>query len=258
MNLALPALILFVVLLPGFIFRSGLKKAESESLDFSPFGRVAAEAVLWAVIVHAIWLALSSLLFHHQFEPVVLMNLLSSHAPTQATATTQVGNEFGWVASYFVSILLAAHLLPLVVRNTISKFRLDREGARFSSIFRFYDAPWYYLLTGADFEKEDEPDLIYVSAIVEVAKEAFLYVGILNDFFFDKDGQLDRLILENVMRRRIENDKKSEVETNNSLNDQRFYPIDGDSFVLRYSEAITLNVQYVKLTTTDLTAAGPA
>jgi hypothetical protein len=30
--------------------------------------------------------------------------------------------------------------------------------------------------------------------------------------------------------------------------EERFYPIDGDNFVLRYSEAITLNVQYVKLT----------
>ena len=28
--------------------------------------------------------------------------------------------------------------------------------------------------------------------------------------------------------------------------DNRFYPVDGDYFVLRYSEAITLNVVYLK------------
>ncbi len=52
MNVALPTLILFVVLLPGFIFRSGLKRAERISIDFSPFGRVVAEAVLWAILLH--------------------------------------------------------------------------------------------------------------------------------------------------------------------------------------------------------------
>lgn len=64
----------------------------------------------------------------------------------------------------------------------------------------------------------------------------------LNDFYFDKEGQLDRLILQNVKRRPMSADKTAGGEPAD-----RFYPIDGDSFVLRYSEAITLNIQYVKL-----------
>ncbi|RJG11682.1 hypothetical protein [Massilia cavernae] len=132
----------------------------------------------------------------------------------------------------------------------ISRLRLDREAARFSSIFRFHDAPWYYLLTGADFSNDDKPDLIVVSAIVEVAKEGILYVGFLDDFYFDSEGQLDRLILQEVSRRPITLDKPA-VESGDAEDVQRFYPIDGDNFVLRYSEAITLNVQYVKLTETS-------
>lgn len=34
---------------------------------------------------------------------------------------------------------------------------------------------------------------------------------------------------------------------------QRFYPIDGDYFVLRMSEALTLNVQYMKLESEPVT-----
>lgn len=46
MNVALPAIVIFFVLLPGFIIRTRLKRAERTSLDFSPFSEVVAEAVV--------------------------------------------------------------------------------------------------------------------------------------------------------------------------------------------------------------------
>lgn len=247
MNVALPTLILFVVLLPGFIFRSGLKRAERISIDFSPFGRVVAEAVLWAILLHLAWLAFSHLATTREFNSIVLMNLLSSSPASQADAAKRVGIEFGPIATYFTSLLFASYIVPIGLRAAISKYRLDRDGAPFSAIFRFHDAPWYYLLTGADFSEDETPDLISVSAIVEVAKEAVLYVGYLDDFHFDSEGQLDRLILQKVMRRPISKDK-SAGQSSGEQDKERFYPIDGDNFVLRYSEAITLNFQYVKLT----------
>jgi len=247
MNVALPTLILFVILLPGFIFRSGLKRAERTSIDFSPFGHVVAEAVLWAILLHLAWLTGSHLLFSREFDPVVLMNLLSSVPVSQAKAAQQVGIEFQPIATYFISLLVASYLIPMSVRSAISTFRLDREGAPLSTVFRFHDAPWYYLLTGADFVDDEQPDLVFISAIVEVAKEAVLYVGILDDFYFDSEGQLDRLILQQVSRRPLSKDKSAEAN-GTSMGKDRFYPVDGDNFVLRYSEAITLNVQYVKLT----------
>jgi phage gp45-like len=55
------------------------------------------------------------------------------------------------------------------------------------------------------------------------------------------------LILQQVLRRPLSKDKS--VDQNGTRpGNERFYPVDGDNFVLRYSEAITLNVQYVKLT----------
>lgn len=137
--------------------------------------------------------------------------------------------------------------MPKILRIVISTYRLDRADAPFNRIFRFHQAPWYYLLTGADFKKEDAPDLIVVSAIVEVGKDPVLYVGILDDFYFDAEGQLDRLVLQGVARRPISADKpQGEVPAGSVEN--RFYNVDGDSFVLRYAEAITLNIQYVRLT----------
>jgi len=252
MNVALPALITFLVLLPGFIFRTGLKRVERTSLDFSPFGQVAAEAVLWALVAHLLWLLLAYGLFQHRFEPVVLMKLLSSNPTSQAEAAIAVGNAFNWIAAYFVSLIVGTYAIPKLIRAAISKFRLDRQSFPLSGIFRFHEAPWYYLLTGADFSRDDAPDLIVISAIVEVAKEAILYVGVLDEFFVDAEGNLDRLVLQGVSRRPIASDKLRggpEVEDEGD----RFYEIEGDSFVLRYAETVTLNVQYVKLVERDLT-----
>ncbi|WP_147373918.1 hypothetical protein [Massilia cavernae] len=120
MNVALPALIVFLVLLPGFIFRSGLKRAERTSIDFSPFGRIVAEAVLWAIFAHAVWLAFSYIFFQNLLEAVVLLNLLSSHPASQATATQQVGVGFPWISGYFVSLIVASYVAPSGMRRDIA------------------------------------------------------------------------------------------------------------------------------------------
>lgn len=246
MNVALPALIVFFLLLPGFIFRTNLKRAERASLDFSPFGQLVAEGILWALVLHFSWLGLSHLVFERDFAPVVLLKLLSSAPTPQAEAIEAVGSQFNWIAAYFSTLIAVSFVLPQAVRHIISRYRLDRADAILSRLFRFHQAPWYYLLTGADFKSGEEPDLIFVSAIVEVGKSAVLYVGVLDEFYVDADGQLDRLVLQNVVRRPIEADKEQGGSDANTA-DNRFYDIDGDSFVLRYSEAITLNIQYVRL-----------
>lgn len=246
MNIALPALIVFFLLLPGFIFRSNLKRAERTSLDFSPFGQVVAGGVLWASILHFFWLVASHLLFQRDFQPVILMKLISSAPASQTEASEAVGSQFGWIAAYFATLITASFAIPQLIRRVITRFRLDRADAVLSPIFRYHQAPWYYLLTGADFESGQEPDLIFVSAIVEVGKDAILYVGVLNEFHVDAEGQLDRLVLESVVRRPIGADK-GQAASGSGVAQSRFYDVDGDSFVLRYSEAITLNIEYVRL-----------
>lgn len=73
-----------------------------------------------------------------------------------------------------------------------------------------------------------------------------LFVGVLDAFFVDAEGRLDRLVLQGVSRRPLANDQPRQGTEPADI--ARFYATDGDSFVLRYSEAITLHIQYVKLT----------
>lgn len=246
MNIALPALVGFLLLLPGFVFRSRFKRAEKTSLDYSPFGQVVTEGVLWACVFHGIWLAIAYFPFGRYLNAPILLKLLSSDAASQARAGEVVGAQFSTIAIYFGTLYAAAYLAPALIRHIITKYQFDRFGHPLSFLLRFHQAPWYYLLTGADFKKNEKPDLIRVSAVVDVAGDAVLYTGILDEFFVDADGKLDRLVLQQVMRRPLSSDKVA-TTPNAADNSARFYQVDGDYFVLRYSEAITFNVQYIKL-----------
>jgi hypothetical protein len=239
MNLALPALIVFIVLLPGFLVRLRFKRVERASLDYSPFGQVVTEAILWALALHFTWLFFAYEWFGRELRLDVLLRLLSSDAQGQALAATAVAADTRWIAWYFGSMLAFSYTVPTMARTLITRLRLDRAGAPFSRLLRFTEAPWYYLLTGADFEEGQQPDMIAIAAVVDVAGTPVLYTGVLQDFFLDPDGRLDRLVLQQTMRRPM---NPASVD-----DDERFYSIEGEYFVLRYAEAITLNIAYVSL-----------
>jgi hypothetical protein len=261
MNFALPALVVFIVLLPGFVFRSLLRRAERTSLDYSPFGQVVSEAVVWACVLHTLWLTVAECLFGRELQVDVLMRLLAADGVGQSRAADSVTGQWRWVAEYFLSLLGFSLVAPRVVRWVVKALRWDRLHHPLSGVFRLRDAPWYYVLTGADFAREDKPDLIAISAVVDVAGEPMIYYGLLDEFFVDQDGVLDRLVMQQVMRRPLTLDKPSSTVIADNANAspapngpsslERFYPIDGDCFVLRYSEAITLNIEYIKLKRQD-------
>ncbi|WP_417068448.1 hypothetical protein [Niveibacterium terrae] len=245
MNFTLPALVVFILILPGFIARSRINwdVSESLSLDYSPFGQVAIGAVLWAAVLHLVWSLALSWLTDYQCQPWIVFGLVGSDPARQGKALAALEQQVPLVLVYLVSLVTFSYVVPAWVRRFIRKFRLDRKGAGWwSGFLRVSGAPWYYLLTGADFTEEERPDLIRISAIVSIAGCPYLYVGWLDDYFLDQEGRLDRLVLIEAMRRPLNQDKSGD-----EADRDRFYPIEGDSFVLRYSETTTLNVEYAKL-----------
>lgn len=251
MNIALPALVIFACLLPGFIFRSRLKLVESTSLDYSPFGRIVSEAIVWAAVLHIVWVSLCPM-FGDVADIGLVLRLLSSNLTIHGDALKEVAQQTPRIIKYFASLYLAAYLIPTIFRKVITSSRLDRFDSPLSWLFRFHDAPWYYLLTGADFDNDEQPDYIQATAIVDVAGEAYIFRGVLDRFYFKSDGTLDRLVLENTTRRKLSEDKgarrgRRAVKTD----EERFYTVEGDSFVIQYDQVVTLNIQYVKLAAVD-------
>lgn len=251
MNFALPAILLFAILLPGFVARSRLKRVERTIIDHSPFGHAVTEGVLLAAVLHSVWIFGMDHLTQWSFMPENLFPLFSLNPAVQGKALLELGYQFNHVAGYFLSLLFGSYIIPTAIRQLITHFSLDIHDNTLSRMLRFNGAPWYYLLSGTGFEEDKRPDMVAISAFVDVAGEAYLYVGLLEEYFVDQEGNLDRLVLSEVSRRPISKDKDLSQDDKKS---DRFYPIDGDYFVLRYSEAITLNVEYIKL---ERTAASP-
>jgi len=248
MNIALPALVILLLLMPGFIIRSRFKIVERQSLDYSPFGLVFTEGITWAIALHTIWLAISLTCLGYTFQIENLLYLISADPNKTSIAISFIKDKTELLAFYFLSLYATCYTLPPIIRLIISGLRVDKFESKLSWIFRFHKAPWYYLLSGADFDKDEKPDLVAVSAIVDVAGSPYLYTGQLDEYYLDENGKLDRLILSNTMRRTLDKDKSRD---NGELIEDRFYPIDGDYFVLRYDEAITLNIRYIKLNVLD-------
>ncbi|WKB53125.1 hypothetical protein [Eleftheria terrae] len=233
-----------MLVLPGFLVRVRFKRVERTVLDASPFGRVATEATILATLLHIVWITLAALCFDQHFQLSLLLDLIGSHPEAQREASHRLGAQSGWLAAYFVSLYLSSWLLPPLARRAVSARRWDRWGTRLGAVLRFNEAPWYYLLSGADFPADAVPDLILVSAVVDIGRESWVYVGVLDDYFMTPAGDLDRLVLQSVRRRRLAADR-GEGESDDGT--ERFYPIDGDYLVLRYTESTTLNVKYVRL-----------
>lgn len=207
MNLALPALIVFALLLPGFVFRSGWKRAERQSLDYSPFGHVVTGGVICACVLHAVWLTCawygSSLRLDTQF----LVDLLSASPNAQKDGIAAASSRDGMIAFYFGTMIAFALGFPPICRWVVRRLGWDSRSSRLSFLFRLDEAPWYYFLKGADFPHKQQPDLIYATAIVNAAGTAMLYRGVVDDFHVGPDGELDRLILSNTTRRLLSADK---------------------------------------------------
>lgn len=93
MNIAFPAVVIFFLLAPGFTARTQIQKLESEVIDYSPFGAVVAQALLWALFLHGIWIACMHGWSDKVFAPEYLLGLLSSNANLQLIAIAEVAGQ---------------------------------------------------------------------------------------------------------------------------------------------------------------------
>jgi hypothetical protein len=265
MNIAFPALFIFLLILPGFAFRTGFRKTEKTNLEHKPFAEATFLSVLSAMFLHFIWISLAGLITHYYVDYKTAFTLLIGQRGVALDDAIATAMQYPYaIFSYHFSLLLCSWILGVGLRAAVVKFKWDCNGRFPSSLLKF-DTPWYYLFNGTNTGKNENlrspVDGVFISAIVPLNKEnVFLYTGILLEYYFDKDGMLERLILTGASRRRIEDDKKLAPETagmgTTTVNhEDSFYPIDGDCLVLRYSEIITLNIQYLCLTLADDTDA---
>jgi hypothetical protein len=252
MNFALPAVLIFLLVLPGILLRytyaRGLFKWNSPD-NLRPIADEIAYSILSATIIHMFFgLILYCFLSIRIKIDVVLMLLIGSFGKDSKNfdyCIQSVADSPVPIGIYFLIVNGLSAYIGHASHECVRKHKWDLK----YKFFRFRNE-WFYLLTGeincfAEHvqEKNGKPDMVAISGVIDCHDKSYLYVGRVVDFHFDKEGNLDRMLINEAQRRELCHDKKS----NTSLRElkKRFYPIDGNYFILKYSEVKNLNIKYM-------------
>jgi hypothetical protein len=261
MSFAFPALLVFLLVLPGIILRYSYARGPWGWASPTSMRRVSEElayGVAFALVAHAVWLALVRALgFAPDVEAMIMLLVgdFGDRSGELARVVASIADHYTGVAGYLVSLYAAAGIAGNLGHRAVRRLKLDHR----TKTFRF-DNYWYYMLTGEvlDFRENAGEgravDGVYVSAVVDHASGSFLYRGIVTDFTFDRDGTLDTIVLTDAHRRRLEADRQDQeppAQVGPAEPDERYYEIRGDFLVLHRAELRTLNLDYFSVTLED-------
>lgn len=251
MNFALPAITLLLLLLPGILAVQGfLGKIGRRTSD--PVGQAGLTwawliALLIAPLIHLILTTI--LVAIHAAPPpdlhalfVLLSGQVADKADFSRTIDTVIGSPWR-VTLYFLLASLAGLILGRIAQMLVRGTELDR---RFGSLHFAND--WHYLFNGEIGSDRARPDAVVVAVTVEHAGQSYLYVGYLRDYAVDRDGELKRLHMNTVVRRRMGDDREPGQAQHMPDTSGRFYPITGDELVIIFKDVRTLNVRYLYIT----------
>ena len=247
MNLAFPAVLIVVLLLPGFLARYWYRKGSWEyPIHVESFAEGVFKGVVSASVLHALWVFGTQRLGESVDFYAVLVLLSAGTGEDLKRALNAATAEPGKVFLYFFTLYVASPLIGWLCHYAVRHLRLDLKFP-----FLRYDNDWHYVLTGEFLGFSDqrptrniEVAFVQVSLVTEVGGDPILVTGNLEEFFFDREGKLDRLVLSNAYRRSIRKDREDGAEQRALAKDKRFYRIQGNYFVIPYAEIKNLNVGF--------------
>lgn len=260
MNFAFPALLIVLLILPGILFRYSYARGwwgDTSPTSFRAVSEDLAYSAVFAVGLHFVGLAIASCFGYEANFRALLALLAGNFGPGgeeyERTFASVAAHPIA-ITAYFTSLSVSAAAGGLLAHSLVRVLGLDR---RFR-LLRFRNE-WHYILTG---EVTTFPDNslwphdpaaevdVFLSAVVSHGKDSYLYWGLLSGWSLDSRGELDALHLRFAHRRLLEQDK-SAGEGGNTLarvfSSGRYYEINGDLLVLRYSEITTVNLEYFSL-----------
>lgn len=259
MNIAFPALVILLLILPGAIFRYAYARGSwgwSSPISFRTVSDELAYSTVFAVGLHFVWVAIASY-FGNEPDFHALVALLTGNfgigRETYDHAIDAIALHVVAIFTYFMTLFLFSAAAGRGAHRAVRYFKLDLR----TEIFRFRNE-WHYLLTGeilsfSEVEIEArELSGVFLSAAVDYGRETYLYRGIVVDWSFAEDGQPETIRLRFTHRRKLSDDRTTDDQSKQGtrvsgdfiLPDERYYEVHGDIFVLRYSQLKTLNLDY--------------
>lgn len=266
MNLAITTVVVFLLLVPGILFRRFYYSDEFSHQYFKQsFFEVVLSSFLPTTILHSLW-SMGAMHLGYEINLPVLFKLVGSSAVPDDAINNVVHNCRN-IILYNSSLFAISALSGWSARLWVRELGFDR---RFPTLtFRNH---WHYLLSGEFFEMpraafdldEDnvrDIELIYVDALMTTSVGSVLYDGVLVNYQLIPDGSgIEYIVISDVQRRYLKDDPKGDKYSNyeeillsavpdeeqNGVDDT-YYDIPGHIMILPYSEIINLNITFYKI-----------
>jgi hypothetical protein len=275
MDFAFSALIILVLCFPGIFFRFGYKHGIETYIGtndgIGDLSLEIAKGILLAAFIHLI---ATALLPHIPYcLPVnfnAVFNLLSGDSDKNTDyqiALDNLSDHFVRVAIYILSTSLIGFLLGIFCRYSIKVNFLDVK----YPIFRMQN-PWEYFFNGGDevlallespgqkmkylsLRKLMKQEVTcYVSLLVDASPGQKLINGIVADYDFNGDGELDWIVLEEASLMGLISEpldvidaifiNSGDPKTQEILKKHHYVKIEGDRFVVPYSTVKNMNAVF--------------
>jgi len=239
MALAFQVIVLFFLLLPGIIILFTVKGNRSSvaAFNFSSITKETITVILCTPLFHLFWCALAWLFYHSVNYEIVLYLIAGSYEDEYLRYIISVISRDKFpILFYFTTIYIVAYLLGRLIR----KLMIGDQEARFND-------DWYNILWGKSPYADKEPDGVIVSVVIDIGGVAYVYIGILFEYFLTKDGGLDRIVLMYAHRRPLSEDRKDGEEHSGFFISNRYYALVGEYFVIKMQNISNLNVNYFYL-----------
>jgi len=264
MSLAIGFLIIFLLAVPGIVFRVTYLSSpySKRNINTTTLEEIYS-SLIPAFIFHAISiLILTGLGFSINFQ--FIFNLLIGN--NGAKDINRLNHYLSPFLAYMFINTVTNFLSALLLRRLVLKYNLYKR----YPVLSIYNK-WYDILKPKG-NKNDRIS-VWLDVLLETKNDMLIYRGFLTDFWLDKDGGIKELHMEDVRRRVLSRDEKiesidraiAEVATAATVGttsdagmndpvvfdsesteeiDERYYHIPGEIFIIKYEDVKNMNITY--------------
>ena len=252
MNLALSAILLIILLLPGGIaikayYTSVIEKKSSIAV---PLNDLLIKGIVISFMLHSTAICIIHL-FNFEIKLDILYKITSGK--DIVLLDKNFTNYYLQFSGYNIGIIGFAWLSAKLFKNIVAKYHLD------INVFSLRNTNyWFNIFSGKYLEVNDvqgsqsDTDLIVLDVLTDTN---IIYSGILIDFNYSpvKD-ELENIILDSTYKRTF--DKKNDNENQGHTTGTPSL-IPGDAFIIPMSNIRNINLNYIKISDDKPPIAGP-
>jgi hypothetical protein len=264
MSLAVGFLIVFLLAVPGIVFRVTYLSSpySKRNINTTTLEEIYS-SLIPAFIFHSILvLVLLKMGYHVDFQ--FLFNLLIGNGAAKDI------NRLNNYLSPFLIYMFVNTVLNFVSAWLLRRFVLSRNLYKKYPVLAIYNK-WYDILKP---KSTDEGTIsVWLDVLLETKNDMLIYRGFLTNFWLDKDGGIKELHMEDVRRRVLSKDERTDHEIfHDQVNapattlqetdapdgtdthvfgsqiaeaiDERYYYIPGEIFIIKYQDVKNMNITY--------------